>query len=354
MAFLLGAFSELQLDLEKLRWLEGFNAEAVARIFDKLDRCGQADITRVSRYRAWWQGFQSRWEARLVTDLEKMGGIIDSIHDGLALPGRTNGRSLFFTRVFGQRSYPQISPDAVRKALERADAGLVIQQLASANTKFDLTESGYPGLVRSLLLFSVVSLPTQYEALLTLVPSSEQVTIHRDLFRWHIITIDRRRKLNSSSKTKDVHREGLDPGDYDIPRATQTIVLRALEAPLMKDRSGRLLLHYAASYGLLPICREILTALGEASTNPGAVVRAMQSADHDGLVPLQLAVMENHTSAATYLVDTPSWEGSTTRNSSYGPCQGNAPDLMFPTLPEDGLRYSLRVRMATMTLLRSS
>lgn len=88
-----------------------------------------------------------------------------------------------------------------------------------------------------------------------------------------------------------------------FPEATEVAILGSIEALSMRDDRDRLLLHYAASYGLLLTCQKIITTLREVSTIPHAVIQAMRSVDRHGIVPLQLTVMENHTSTATYLVD---------------------------------------------------
>lgn len=182
---------------------------------------------------------------------------------------------------------------------------LVIQYLRATSNH---TESGvvareYADVLQSLLGFSIVTFPTQFDALLALVPPTQREKICWKLCKWCIIITGRGQALGSISKARSGHQVYSElAGNHAIQVALGVDILRVPEPLLTKDRSGRLLLHYAASHGMLSTCQEIVVSLGGASADRQGAVRVILQDDDEGLTPLYRAVMGNHTATAMYLI----------------------------------------------------
>lgn len=301
LTFLLRAFSEIEQDLKELHWFEYVNTEAVSRIISKLERYGQAGSPLHLRFQAQWQKSQRTWEMRLLALLDRIGRLLnEDIQDSLKSSGSPTDRHHFLAHAFNQESCPQIPDDAAREAAQTGNLGPIIQYMEFANTESSIMESGYSSLIRSLLRFSVVSSPAQHEALLRFIPPSQRALLQWRLCKWYIVTIGHTQKLNVSSEMASA-RPLSAVQEITLPGAMEADVLRVPRALLTKDRLGRLLLHYAAGHGLLPICQGIVATLGDAG--PGATVRAISSTDYEGHTPLHLAVIKDHTSVVTLLIN---------------------------------------------------
>ena len=119
---------------------------------------------------------------------------------------------------------------------------LVIQYLRATSNH---TESGvvareYADVLQSLLGFSIVTFPTQFDALLALVPPTQREKICWKLCKWCIIITGRGQALGSISKARSGHQVYSElAGNHAIQVALGVDILRVPEPLLTKDTTRR-------------------------------------------------------------------------------------------------------------------
>lgn len=336
LTLLLDTFSESQQDLKKLQWFKKLNAAAVNRILSKLERYGQADTVSYRTIQARWQATQLMWETKLVDRLSRLAGVVDDITEGLSAPERAMGASLYLTHAFRQSPWSQAPASALQQPFPAGAVDPFIRLFTPAHAEHDALKHSSSHLIRGLVKFAAVRLPTQYEQLLVMLPSSEQPSAEQDAFKWWITAIGRRR-LNFNPATGELYRK------YAISD-TEIRDRWVSEASEGKDRFGRLVLHYAASYGLLAICQKLVQKLRDSAAGTNAAVRAILSTDNDGRTPLHLAVMGNHALAATYLIDSVYDPAATSEGSLARTIMGDLLPIALMNQNDEIVRCLLRGR----------
>ena len=122
-------------------------------------------------------------------------------------------------------------------------------------------------------------------------------------------------RIGRTARLQDQHAPIQDPNDTTIVKNKAHAVVGRLarviaRLPLLrktltiKDRHGRISLHYAVEYNLIPVCQEILEHMREdkaskhmATESPALI------ADHEGLTPLDLAVCRGNLEIMNILLD---------------------------------------------------
>lgn len=290
LALLHEAFSQIQQDVKKLQWFARVNTDAVARIFAKLDRYGQAEASSFRCSQAQWHELHPGWESQLLHRLDRLDGLMADTDRHLSLSQittGTTGKSLYLAHAFRQNTCRQVSTDAVQHALQTGGLTCVIQLMTSTKPKLSASDQGFLNLIHSLLDFSAMCAPEQFKALLDLLPSPEQFVMECRVFKWSIMATGARNRRNMSSNS-------------GTPETHTLINTLGSDKLLTKDRFDRLPLHYAASHQTPEIscCQELVRALGDSA------IQAILSTDKEALTPLHLAVMGDNLQTTIFLIDT--------------------------------------------------
>ncbi len=170
LTLLLEAFNESQQNWKKLQWFERVNADAVGKILDKLGRREQADNLSYRKIRSRWQVLRTEWDNEVSVNLERIRSLIADANNGLALPRRTTGKSLYLARAFSSHPWSKAFIDEIIQAAQSGDFNFVIEALASKSSIPKVSERMLRNLASDLLRFSIMMRPEQAKTFLYLLP----------------------------------------------------------------------------------------------------------------------------------------------------------------------------------------
>ena len=301
---LIETFSQFHEDLKELQWFLTVNTEAVERIFAKLARRGHAEASHLIQRQTRWNELQSGWKTKLKTRIGTVSPVSFFLSAQQDMPGESVKKSLFLTHVVRQRPCPRLITSALYRLLDEGNTDGFFQSLISEAASLAKREPNFLALVRDLLKFSALFAPEHFKALLALLRPPEQPAVKHEVLRWTIIAVGRRHKPGPPLGESTRHQAHEDPvGAHNFLDVFKIHNDHFSDMLLEKDDSGRLLLHYAASYRMSMACEVLVQALKSRPSGPDDVVEAVTSPDKEGLSPLHLAVMNGCTSSSMYLIN---------------------------------------------------
>lgn len=358
LTLLLEAFVEFHQELRKLQWFARVNFEAVEKILRKLWRRWEASSPFYCEIQTQWQEFKIIWIEQLHSRLDRCVKLIADIDGGLAPPRQDTGKSLYLTRAFHGRPWPQTVTDPIIQALRGGNSDLITEAVANIP---DISAQEVQALVGDLLRYSVLLAPGHSNALLALLISPEQLFIEHHVVKWSILALGRRHMCDLLRDTM-THRNhhASSTGVFPLSDILKACTRQLAEVVQEKDTLGRLPLHYSAVYGLPEVCELLLLAM---AANPASKAEVGVSAkvskhaarintasleDTEGLTPLHLAISTNHMETILRLKDTiPDAHGDREMDTSDGSITTlvciallNGNDYVFRELMR---RYALKI-----------
>ena len=303
------AYSDVHQHLKKVQWFERVNAEGLQRIFSKIHRRGNEASEPYHSLEAQWSAKQAEKETRLLSRLDRIGGLRESLEHALSLPEPPESISLYLQHFPSRNSgSTRRHMNDMQQALRNGDVDALVQLVMTPPTlPAEGSQASYQQAIPDLLRFSMLLNSEQSSALLrTLPPSFAEKTVDDEVLPWSIAIAGRERLLTSQS---DKSHGIMAPSSSHL-RALHAM-LDAIESSepvedgvrLIKDRydATRLnyALHSAAHYGLLEICKRLLEMLDKG----GRALEALLFPDLGSLTPLHLAVAAGHTLTVKYLID---------------------------------------------------
>ncbi|KAL4744296.1 Glycerophosphoryl diester phosphodiesterase family-domain-containing protein [Aspergillus terricola var. indicus] len=264
---LLSAIMEVNKDFQKLQWYFRVNAEAIDRIYSKIDRSGGLS-SQLHQHKLKWLEKKADCDARCARDAEILTSLTTEVHRSLAvMSSRLTKSSAHQKALRTQPTQHEVIPDLLRCMVMEDQPSELSVLLEKLSFDYEANTSRFRELVYKLAELSVAYGSKN---------SKFGVDIDNGLLIRMILYLG---EITSLCGHKTRRNELLDQKKKDTF--------------LAKDGIGRTCLHYGALYGLHIICQAILepTLLRKRSYGSCLIL----SVDSQGYTPLHYAVINNHT-----------------------------------------------------------
>lgn len=346
---LIGALLELRGQLRKLQWYGEVNRRGFIKITKKLDKkvpnqCTQRQYlaTKVDP-KAFATNFRLQQDMRALNDWMSALGNVKTFNDA------ASSHSSASLRHVGSRAMVHLPPgllDTVDQAIRNDDAPILSEVLLEANTGEDATSLAFQKLLLNLLQRSVSCKAKRcIEALLKRINSldEEDDLNKRNCIHRLVISIGRTKTTELSQSQNQSPRKPFDAPNFITPAELPVLLppasvrpeeeaavvlsknddsvrlltflldkLQPSQRPALRSRDtyGRMPLHYAAQYGFVAICEEVVKHMqdwGQFDISHGIDSAPWQ--DNEGFAPLHLSVVEGHLLTTKALLEAEKWPG---------------------------------------------
>ncbi|TKA69425.1 hypothetical protein B0A49_04766 [Cryomyces minteri] len=347
---LMGALLELRSQLRKLQWYGEVNRRGFVKITKKLDKkipntCAQ-------------QGYlASKVDPRPFATNLRLSNDMKAINDWLSLLGEAKGSddtssvhsSASLRRVSSRAiiSLPSGLLDTVDQAIRNDDAPILSELLMEADTGSDVSSPSHQKLLLNLLQRAISCRSRAcIEKLLSQIRSLDEDDDlnNRNCIHRLVISIGRVKTLEAQQAFNSNHQVPGSTG-FIVPAESPMLLpppyttkeqdsdrllgksdeavrflvylldnLLPHQRPALqaRDSYGRLPLHYAAQYGFVVICQEVIKHMQlwrQFDVSQGIDSAAWQ--DSDGYAPLHLSVIGGHPLTTQTLLLAENWQGET-------------------------------------------
>ncbi|TID21465.1 GDPD-domain-containing protein [Venturia nashicola] len=348
---IMGALLEMRAQLRKIQWYGDVNRRGFVKILKKLDKkVAQPSIQ--GRYLAskvdlkqFATTYKPSQDLRAVNDWLEGLGETKIVDDASSVRSTSSMRTVSSRAIF---NLPAGLLDTVDQAIRNDDAPLLAELLLEANTGDDQTGSAFQKLLLNLLQRSISCRSKRcIERLLPQITTlDEEDDLHkRNCIHRLVIAIGRAKRNETHLKDEKSEQTSYGTGQYIVPAELpnnvpppcttteaegtkllsinddsvqflnyllETLQPSQRKVLVSKDGNGRVPLHYAANYGFVVICKIIIKhmqdwGLFDVSTG----IDAPEWQDDEGLAPLHLSVINQHTLTTQTLLDAERWQGDT-------------------------------------------
>ncbi|KAK3331402.1 ankyrin repeat-containing protein [Apodospora peruviana] len=292
---LLAAYTEYRRQMKALQWFDTAHVEAVERLAAKVHRRVEAGSLASDPVQSQGEdGGQKELREYMFAHLQRVEGLMTDITKVLALPEPAVKESIIIQSIFTESHcrHHSINQKDLEQALLNGDvdslAGILVPRISNT----DSVGPSVRNLICRLLQYSVIlELPEPVSRLLSswAVPALTDAShLDQNILSFVITAIGLRSMLVRG--TKEARR-----------KLCQYIQGSPCAILHKKDYRGYLPLHYAARYGLVELCRNIIALMERTGDKPVAV-EVVLSPGQDGMTPLHLAVIEFHEETAQHLL----------------------------------------------------
>lgn len=346
----MGVLLELRAQLRKLQWYGEVNRRGFYKITKKLDKKVQNRATK-ERYlatRVDTKAFATN--RRCEQDTRSINEWLSALGDAKVIDDTSSVHSSNSIRTVSSRAIlnlPSGLLDTVDQAIRNDDAPVLAELLLEANISDGETQTAYQKLLLNLLQRSISCKSRRCtEALLKQIDTLEEADDlnQRNCLHRLIISTSRskaneakaRQESTSEAKMSGRTLEYITPAKLPSGITSQSGISDGRNCQLLskndesvlflkflldildkrhqpalatKDAFGRLPLHYAAQYGFVAICEEVIKhmqAWGQFQVHEGIDSEEWQ--DDEGYAPLHLAVINSHPLATRALLASEKWQ----------------------------------------------
>lgn len=345
---LMGALLELRGQFRNLQWYGEMNRRGFIKITKKLDKKIPVQSSQRQYLATKVDPKPFATNFRLGQDMRAVNDWMSALSEVKTFDDAGSSRSSASLRHVSSRTILNLPIgllDTVDQAIRSDDAAIISEVLLEANTDEDAATPAFQKLLLNLLQRSISCKSRRcIDALLKRIVDLEE---EDDLNNRNCI----HRLVISISRTKTTEQQSQDPSPrkpFDAPKfitpaespmllpspslrpeeeATLvlskkddsvrllTLLLDKLQpaqrlALQARDSYGRMPLHYAAQYGFVAICEEVIKHMqdwGQFDVSHGIDSAGWQ--DEDGFAPLHLSVVGGHMLTTEALLEAEKWQG---------------------------------------------
>jgi glycerophosphodiester phosphodiesterase len=347
----MGALLELRGQLRKLQWYGEVNRRGFIKILKKLDKKVPRTQTQQRYLATKVDPKQFATNHRLSQDMRAVNDWLSGLGEAKIVDDASSVHSTSSMRTVSSRAIfnlPSGLLDTVDQAIRNDNSSVLAELLLEANTGDDQEGPAYRKLLLNMLQRSI-SCRSKHciERLLPQITTlDEEDDLHkRNCIHRLVIAVGRAKRNEAHLKDENSEQTSYGTGQYIVPaelpingpapctttEAERTKLLsiddesvqflnylldtlgsNQRKALLSKDGYGRVPLHYAAHYGFVVICQIIIKYMqdwGLFDVSKG--IDALEWQDEEGLAPLHLSVINQHTLTTKTLLDAEKWQGGT-------------------------------------------
>jgi glycerophosphodiester phosphodiesterase len=324
---LLGAFIELLDGMEKLQWYGKVNRDGFRKILRKLDKFRSRSDQYPYEGDPTLSNSQFASQTKCLKDLERITKSVADLSRANPQNRPSSKRVSLFLENFCNRSYPSFaSPDVVYHAIREDDPsalGKMLQEQASGDGRLS---TSFQALLLALLRCSVsCGSRLCIDELLPRVGTLQNDNFASGDNYLHrlVIKIGRKKTLKGRQGQESHPQRSTCPtksSEEYLPLLTYTLdrLGHGQQSALQqKDSFGRLPLHYAAQYGLVEACQEILKHMQDWGQlqNSNAINDTLLQ-DSEGCSPLHLGVIGGHTMVTRTLLEFHEMKGAVEKTAN--------------------------------------
>ncbi|KAF2094591.1 glycerophosphocholine phosphodiesterase [Rhizodiscina lignyota] len=353
---LMGALLELRGQLRKLQWYGEVNRRGFIKITKKLDKRIPVQSSQRQYLATKVDPKPFATNFRLAQDMRAVNDWMSALGEVKTFDDVGSSRSSASMRHVSSRAILNLPPgllDTVDQAIRNDDAAIISEVLLEANTDEDSTTPAFQKLLLNLLQRAIsckskLCIETLLKRIVSL--DEEDDLNKRNCIHRLVISIGRTKTAEQQSQEPSPSKP-FDPPNFITPaespmmlpppwtrpeeEATNvlskkddsvkllTFLLDKLQpsqrsALQARDSYGRIPLHYAAHYGFVSICEEVVKHMqdwGQFDVSHGIDSAVWQ--DNDGFAPLHLSVVGGHYLTTKALLEAEKWQGHEQANHAF-------------------------------------
>ncbi|KAL9090459.1 MAG: hypothetical protein Q9159_001989 [Coniocarpon cinnabarinum] len=303
---ILASLTELRDGFRKLVWYSRVNSEALDRLVRKLGRSHERKPSpNTDHYRKLDAlGLQSQ---NILKQVARVTRVVDTIKQRSNLARRGWPPVPFSLLEYSSRE--ELPLALIKQASDSISNGnheSLARAIGGISEEIERSRLESSALLVNLLQFSALAgSPDCCDALLRHLSTRNTTTsIMPSLLRRLIILTGRNSTASGHLEPRETSIQSNGYGQYlqTLTHIVDRLSLWHRSALHRADEFGRLPLHYAARYGLESICQKLIQHAGEAHSRYSAASAAVFTPDYEGLTPLHLAVISNHSATARMML----------------------------------------------------